>query len=108
MEGKKDLFHWIHALFGLYMMFGGFLPYVWWYNWISAITIFTWILFGRCIASDGYNYKKGSLMEEILGDDGLELFETVLPVGQVTTAIRLRNPTSLVVYTIYKLKELST
>lgn len=108
MEGKKDLFHWFHTLFGLYMMFGGFLPYVWWYNWISAITIFTWILFGRCIANDGYDYKKGSLMEEVLGDGGLELFDIVLAVGQVTTAIRLRNPTSLAVYTIYKLKELST
>ena len=43
-------------------------------------------------------------MEEVLGDGGLELFNNTLIVGQVTTAIRLRNPMSLI---IYKLKELS-
>ncbi len=107
MEGKKDLFHWIHALYGFYIMLGGFLPYVKWYNWISAITIFTWVLFGRCIANDGYGYKKGSLMEEVLGDGGLELFNNVLVAGQVTTAIRLGNPMSLIVFIIYKVKELS-
>ena len=106
MEGKKDLFHWVHALFGIYMMIGGFLPYVWWYNWISAFIIFSWVIFGRCIASDGYGYKKGSLMEEVLGDGGLELFNNTLIVGQVSTAVRLRNPMSLIVFIIYKLKEM--
>ncbi len=104
MEGKKDLFHWVHVVYGLYMMFGGFLPYVRWYNWISAITIFTWVLFGRCIASDGYGYKKGSLMEEVLGDGGLVAFDQVLTVGQIFTVMRLHNPMSLIVFIIYKIK----
>lgn len=104
MEGKKDLFHWVHAVYGLYMMFGGFLPYVWVYNWVSALTIFTWVLFGRCIANDGYDYKKGSLMEEVLGDGGLETFGQVLTVGQIFTAVRLHNPMSLITFIIYQIK----
>jgi len=104
MEGKKDLFHWVHTLFGLYMMFGGFLPYVWLYNWISAFIIFSWVIFGRCIASDGYGYKKGLLMEELFGDGGFELFINTLTVGQIFTAVRLRNPMSLIVFIMYKLK----
>lgn len=104
MEGKKDLFHWVHVVYGLYMMFGGFLPYVWVYNWVSALTIFTWVLFGRCIANDGYGYKKGSLMEEVLGDGGLETFEQVLTVGQIFTTMRLHNPMSLITFIIYKIK----
>jgi hypothetical protein len=62
------------------------------------------VLFGRCIANDGYDYKNGSLMEEVLGDGGLELFEQVLTVGQVFTAVRLRNPLSLITFIIYKIK----
>ena len=107
MEGKKDLFHWIHALYGFYIMLGGFLPYVKWYNWISAITIFTWFLFGRCIANDGYGYKKGSLMEEVLGEGGEEFFNSVLAIGQVFTAARTGNPMSLIVFIMCGLKKLS-
>ena len=104
LSTSKKIFHWVHVVYGLYMMFGGFLPYVRWYNWVSAITIFTWVLFGRCIASDGYGYNKGSLMEEVLGDGGIELFEQVLAVSQIFTAVRLQNPMSLIVFIIYKIK----
>ena len=52
-------------------MFGGFLPYVRVYNWVSAV-----VIFGRCIAKDGYDYKKGSLMEEVLGDGGRSDFRS--------------------------------
>lgn len=88
-------------------MFGGFLPYVWVYNWVAAVTIFSWIIFGRCIASDGYNYSKGAVSEEVLGDGGLELFKQSLLVSLIFTAVRLQNPMSLVLYAIYKLKEMS-
>mgnify|MGYP003632903514 CR=1 FL=1 len=104
---SKKIFHWVHVVYGVYVMAGGFFPHVWLYNWVSTATIFTWVLFGRCIANDGYDYNKGSLMEEVLGDGGIELFNNVLLASQVTTAIRLGNPMSLIVFIIYKLKELS-
>ena len=106
MEKKKVLFHRAHILLGLYITSGGFLPYVRVYNWISAVVIFGWVIFGRCIANDGYDYKKGSLMEEVLGDGGSEMFQQVLTVGQIFAAVRLQEPLSLVTMILYQLKSL--
>ena len=104
MKGKKDIFHWIHVLFGLYMMFGGFLPYVQVYAWISLVVTLSWIVFGKCILNDGYDYNKGSLMEDFFGDGGLELFVNVFAVGQIVAAARLRTVKFLIVFALHELK----
>ena len=107
LSGMKWVFHWIHVVYALYIMIGGFLPYVNIYNWISALTIFGWLLFGRCIANDGFNYAKGSLTEEVFGEGGEDFFNSVLAIGQVFTAARTGNPMSLIVFIMCSLKKLN-
>ena len=104
MDGKRGLFHWMHALFGIYMMVGGFLPHVQVYAWITLVVTISWIVFGKCILNDGHDYNKGSLMEDVLGDGGLELFMDVFAIGQIVTAIRLRTIKFLIVFLLHELK----
>ena len=72
-QPKRDIFHFMHAILGVYLMIGGFFPNPMIYQVISTIVITSWVIMnGRCILSNGHGYPKGSLMEQVFRDVGIE------------------------------------
>ena len=105
---------WIHMIFVLYFMIGGFLPNPHIYLKISMVTIFGWVLFGNCVLNLGRGFPKDSIIrqfaKEINSDEEMvnKIFEFFIDTSIATAIYRTRDLSILYVIGLYVLSRYPT
>ena len=67
-----DKVDWVHLIFVLFFMIGGFLPNPCLYLKISMLTIFGWVLFGTCALNLGKEFPDNSFTKYISKEIGID------------------------------------